>query len=308
MSDVSPRAFDWSLIASLADESFGIPPDVTFQIDDGDQVYEIKAHKTILGMVSLPFKTMLYTTEVGDKTAKVIRIGETTGPAFQILIDAIYQTKSLFDSLKGKSVEEIFDVVYLIEQYQISQLQEFQDAVKELLSDYPVTEDSVLDVAGEAMEYSTLFQKEAHYLLLKCAKFLQPKLKDAQSIFNYAAKINDKKEVFTSLLGLMKDLPPIKCSNCGYEDCKDGLPIQDNEFREGLNVTNNIDDDEGGYWEGQDKGPGTIMKVVVEGNYVEVCGPRYMDDMDDDEYGCYDKQNYDGNPTFNFFCKELPLV
>merc|ERR1719186_507082 len=43
-------------------------------------------------MVSLPFKTMLYTTEVGDKTAKVIRIGETTGPAFQILIDAIYKT------------------------------------------------------------------------------------------------------------------------------------------------------------------------------------------------------------------------
>ena len=37
---MSPTSFDWSkLIADLTDETFGIPPDVVFQIVENDQVF-----------------------------------------------------------------------------------------------------------------------------------------------------------------------------------------------------------------------------------------------------------------------------
>jgi len=295
---MSGNPFNWSLVAGMADEAFGIPPDVTFQIVEGDQVYEIRAHKTILGLVSPSFKMMFYTTEVGDKTSKVVKIGQTTAPAFQTLIDAIYHTKSLKDSLKGKSIKEIFDVIFLIEQYQIGQL---KDTVKELLSDYPVTDDSVLEVAGEAMEYSTMFQKEAKYLLRKCAEFLKDKLKDVQSIFTYAAEINDGKEVFTALLALMKDISPMKCLNCGYEDCQDGNPIDEEEFRVGLMVTNNKAND--GYWAGKgghDFGTGKVRFVIHGGVGVDAVKPG----ADAMFYGGNHIANYgDGFPNFLFSCK-----
>ena len=66
--------YDWSrLVADVTDESFGIPFDVGFQIVENGQMYEIEAHIMILGIVSSTFKTMFYSTDVGDKTAKSIR-------------------------------------------------------------------------------------------------------------------------------------------------------------------------------------------------------------------------------------------
>merc|ERR1719186_1326071 len=117
---MSPIRFDWSLVAGIADETFGIPPDVTLLIMENSHIHKIKAHKVILGMVSPMFKMLFYTSEVGDKTANEFKIEETTASAFQILIDAVYNTKSIEDSLKDKSIKEVFDVVYLIEQYQIA--------------------------------------------------------------------------------------------------------------------------------------------------------------------------------------------
>jgi len=231
--------FHWSkLIAGVQDETFGIPADVVFEIVENDELHEIKAHKWLLAMVSLPFKTMFYTTEVGNKAAETFKIEQTTAPAFQIMMDAIYETKSIEDSLKGKSVQEVFDVLHLIEQYQISELAE---AVQEILANYPVDDDTVMEVAEEATEYTTLFQKEAKLLLLNCAKFLEPKFKDSKNIYRYAAK-TDKKEVFSTLLAMMDEIQPVqdkKCSNCGYENCRDGNTIGEDEFREGLIVTPN---------------------------------------------------------------------
>ena len=55
--------FKWSrLIAEITDETFGIPPDVVFQIVENDQLHEIKVHKMILSMVIPTFKTMFYST------------------------------------------------------------------------------------------------------------------------------------------------------------------------------------------------------------------------------------------------------
>ena len=59
------------------------------------------------------------------------------------------------------------------------------------------------EVAEEAMHQSRLFQKEALLLLVTCAKFLKPKLKDAKSILKYIEENEDKKEVVFSLLSRM---------------------------------------------------------------------------------------------------------
>ena len=78
---MNPIPFDWSkLIAKTTDESFGIMPDVTFQIVEKmgtkRKLHEVKAHKMILEMVSPTFKTMFYITDVGDKALEMIQISE----------------------------------------------------------------------------------------------------------------------------------------------------------------------------------------------------------------------------------------
>ena len=121
-SVVSAEPFDWPrLITKMTNESFGIPPDVTFQIKENGELHEVKAHKMILGMVSPTFMTMFYTTDVGDKNANVIKIKKTTAPAFRIMINAVYNVKSIDASLEGKSVHEIFDVMILVLMYQIAE-------------------------------------------------------------------------------------------------------------------------------------------------------------------------------------------
>ena len=94
---MSVTHFDWStFIAEVSD----IPPDVVFEIMEDGQLHEIKAHKIVLGMVSITLKTMFYTTEVGDRMAQNIKIEETSKQAFQIIIDDLYKIKSIEDSLQ----------------------------------------------------------------------------------------------------------------------------------------------------------------------------------------------------------------
>ena len=74
-------------------------------------MHEIEAHKTILAMISPFFKTMFYSTDVGNKSAKIFKIERTTAAGFQIVKDAIYNNKTIGDSLKDKSVDEVFHFV-----------------------------------------------------------------------------------------------------------------------------------------------------------------------------------------------------
>ena len=70
------------------------------------------------------------------------------------MINAVYNVNSINESLKGKSIHEIFNVMILVEMYQIAELIE---AVKEQLAKYPITDDSVLEVAEDAKEYTRMF-------------------------------------------------------------------------------------------------------------------------------------------------------
>merc|ERR550519_1682502 len=131
----------------------------------------------------------------------------------------------------------------LVERYHIVELIE---AAKELLANYPIADDTVLEVAGDAMEYTNMFETEAQQVLLNCAKFLKSKLKDFKAVTRYAAENEDRKEVFASLLAKMNNMAPTECPNCNKETCKDGEKVRDDEFREGLVVTNNTYSD---YWD-----------------------------------------------------------
>merc|ERR1719186_2208228 len=187
-------------------------------------------------MISPFFKTMFYSMVAGDKTTKVFKIEKTTASAFRIIKDAIYNNKSIGDSLQGKSVDEVFHVVELVERLQIKELME---VMKEYLANFPITDDSVLEVAGEAMEYNTLFEAQSEQLQITCAKFLMPKLKEVKDTMRYAKENKDRREVFASLLVLMDDIVPDVCPNCKKEICQDGLAVPVDELKEGIVVTNN---------------------------------------------------------------------
>ena len=233
--------FNWTnLISEMTDSGFGIQPDVTFRIVEDGEIKEVRAHKMILGMVSPMFKKMFFTTDVGDKTAEKIDIKETTLVAFEVMIDAIYNTKSIEDSLKGKSVQEFFDVINLIERYQIAELQKI---IKKYVYNYPISGETVLDVAAEAMEYSHLFQTEAQYIILKCAKLLKPKLSDATSIMKYISENMNHKDVVSTLITKIYDNFEKPCPNCSYkkENCQNGKEVKADELKTGILVRNNKD-------------------------------------------------------------------
>lgn len=294
---MSATPFNWPvLIAEIIDEASGIPPDVFFQIMEDDQVQEVKAHKMVLAMVSPMFRKMFYTSDVGDKTAKEIKIKETTKAAFEVMLDAIYNIRSLEENLKDKSVHEVFGVINLVERYQISELQE---VVKTYISNYPVTDNTVIQIAADATEYTNLFHEEAQHILIACTKFLQPKLSDAKSIFSYAAEINHQKEVFTILLALMNDLPPTEpklCQNCKYQHCQNGMGINQEDFKVGMTVTNNRSNL---YWGESFYGTGKITKVDNITVNMEII--TNGDNRQFRSGGHYNK-NYNGIPAFAFSC------
>merc|ERR1719203_1924448 len=114
------------------------------------------------------------------------------------------------------------------------------------------------------MEYTEMFEVEAQKLLRICAKVLKNKLKNVDSMIRYIAK--NKGEVLSVLLDLMGDMIGSECRNCKKEMCRDGEGVKQEEFREGLVVTNNKDCI---YWDELDYGIGRIMKVEAEGVEVE---------------------------------------
>jgi len=182
------------------------PPDVAFRIKDNNGEHEIKAHALVLAMASDEFNKMLFGRGNNmEQTSEYIIVRENKA-AFEIMVNAIYNTSPIEESLKNKSVHELFTVLDLVMKYQIPEL---VLAVKELLAIFPLTDDTVLEVANDAMQCSSVFQElqdDANALLFLCAKFLKPKFNDAQSVFQYAAQNEDWKDVVYKLQVLMKDI------------------------------------------------------------------------------------------------------
>jgi hypothetical protein len=221
-----------SLPAQFISTNSEIPPDILFLFkgvssDDAG----VAAHKMILAMVSQVFRNMFYVHDTTDRVANKILIEDTTKPAFQIMIDAVYNAKPMKDSLKGLSLHEIFAVLYLVTKYEIHNL---VLKVKEFLSSFPITEDIVLAVATDAMEYLDTFGAVAQNVLLSCAKFLRPKFPNVNSLLRFVAENGDRITTVHKLVVLMDQMTPPICSNCDSETCLNGKEVQVSQFKVGL--------------------------------------------------------------------------
>jgi len=228
----SPHSFNPDF---LSDKS-PIPHDITFIFLEDDPG-EVSAHKTILGMASEVFLNMFFKHNTRDKSAREIVMKNTNRTAFKIMIEAIYNSKSIEENLRGKSLHEMFTVLNLVTQYEIADL---VLAVKACLSSFPITEvDSVLDIASDAVEYLATFEEDAQNVLLLCAKFLNEELRDVNSFSQFVSNNSDRFVVVDRLLILMGEMKPPVCSNCLKTPCLDGVPVKQSQVREGLKVANN---------------------------------------------------------------------
>merc|ERR1719203_662405 len=160
---------------------------------------------------------MFYTVDTKDKSASEITIEDTTEPAFRIMIDAIYSVKPIKESLQGKTVNETFAVLHLVSKYNIPEL---MLAVKDYISSYSLTEDSVLEVAGAAIEHLPTYKQDSQKLLIACLNFLKTKFKDMNSFLQVVAKNGEHMSSLHKLAVLADGLPP--CSNCSKDPCENG--------------------------------------------------------------------------------------
>merc|ERR1719186_2213157 len=187
-------------------------------------------------MVSQTFRNMFYVHDTNDRLATEILIEDANKPAFQIMIDAVYNAKRMKDSLKGLSLHEIFAVLYLVTKYEIHDL---VLKVEEFLSSFPITEDIVLAVATDAMDYLDTFEAVAENVLLSCAKFLRPKFPNVNSLLRFVTENGDRITTVHKLVVLMDQMTPPICSNCDSETCLNGKEVQVSQFKVGLKVAYN---------------------------------------------------------------------
>ena len=157
---------NWS---QALDPTFGLPPDIAFNIieEDVDDEFSgkdaIAAHKYFLAMVSPVFKAMFF--GLTKETREVVPIRETSKDAFTLMIHYIYQKKICW---MEKGVILLLEVVNLAEMYDLEGLME---EVKKPLAKYPLTPDTVIHVASAAETFSH-FYEISRKLFSHCATFL----------------------------------------------------------------------------------------------------------------------------------------
>merc|ERR1719402_974200 len=151
---------------------------------------------------------------------------DTTAPAFRIFIDAIYGVTHIQESLGGKSVDEIFAVPYLVHKYDIPEL---VLAIQDTISSLPLTASTVLEVAGDVMDYTSTFQEEADQLLHTCAKFLKNKLTRSSDMFRLIAENGDRLEVIHKLAVLVRQIKNPDSRGESRTPCLTSSDVSDSE-------------------------------------------------------------------------------
>ena len=234
----------WSLrLAQFLEASSEIPTDITFKIEDEiKEEKKVKAHRMVMGLASPVFRKMLFVTRTDDKEASEIFVEEAIVAAFRAMVDAIYNTKTIKESLKENTVHEMFAVLNLVKKYRIPEL---VLPTRDCLATYPLSEEVVLEVAGDAMKYLNIFDEEAKELLLHCAKFLKPKFVGENSVFKFTAANKERGDVLLELFALMDNIKSEHCKNCIQIQCKDGQEVTEGEFYVGLKI---ICNNSKGYW------------------------------------------------------------
>ena len=288
----------WSLrLAQFLEASSEIPTDINFKIEDETKEEKnVKAHRMVMGMASPAFRKMLFVTRTDDKVAEEISVEETSEAAFRAMVEAIYNTKTIKESLKEKTVHEMFAVLNLVKKYQIPEL---VLPARDCLATFPLTEEVVLEVAGDAMKYLNTFDEEAKELLIHCAKFLKPKFVGENSVFKFTAANKERGDILLELFALMDNIKPEKCENCIQTQCKDGQEVTEGEFYVGLRI---ICNNSKGYWVSDIVGNrGTVASIVPGSVTLKDCQAGSAN-LYIDSSGNY-KVNHNGRSTFSYYCK-----
>jgi len=222
----------YSKLSPLLDPTSGIPSDVTFKmVGHEDEVLgELKCHKVLLAAFSPVFKNMFFGPM--KETNAVIQVKQTTIEAFEKMIEYIYKPDN---DWSGLTVLELYDIINLAERYDMPML---TSEVKAKMQNMALTLETLMDVAHTAAQF-TQFEEVSSALLLSCAKFLQKAITGPGDQLQYAVDQagTGREATVLHLFGLIRNLPPLKCANCGQIKCLASEPVDRQEkFRIGLKI------------------------------------------------------------------------
>jgi len=253
-----------------------LPYDITFEIIGNERCKgrKIKAHKSILAVISPVFKRMFYGAL--KETRNVIPIEQTTADAFEKLIDFFYHVDIDYKSM---GVLELFDMVNLAEQYDVPKL------MRELivgLTMVPLTMQNFMEVANIASKFSQ-FEDASSALLLHCAKYFHEKVikrePDEQMKFMAAQHREGRGDVALELLTLAESMTPVVCDNCHEKECLVGMEVPPEKLFSGQHVKANH---QSNYWN-KDLGYQNLRFSVIKfdrGSYkvtLKAKDPAYRD-------------------------------
>ena len=144
--------FDWSPLSILLTNSSTIPTDITFKVVDKEEqvLATLEAHKMIVALHSEHFKNAFYGSGVKfkDEEEGIMVIKETTKEAFEHLLGFLYDRRIDF---KTNNLVELYEILNLAKRYQVREL---KDKTVEVLKNFAISVDNVVEVAAAAEEFS----------------------------------------------------------------------------------------------------------------------------------------------------------
>ena len=215
----------------LSDNS-AIPYDVRFEVVE--EVYDeftyekfeldrktVEAHKILLSAASPVFRSQFYGKMKSNQN--YFEIKETKIKAFDLFIQIIYGVENL--SLDISDMFEILDLAdfYIIEPIKVKMI----DAIKNEMNFENLK--TIADAAATYIHHEQL----AKDMLKNCGKFLQNNLRSSNQIIEFLQDELMEPELIDQILD-------IKCDNCEYFECKDGLYAifpEHKPLRPGVRVT-----------------------------------------------------------------------
>lgn len=142
-----------------------LPFDVAFNIIEGGIVTEqILAHRYLMATCSSVFCTEFF-GPLAEKR-KIIPIKETTGHAFNFLLQYMYGFRLNYEEI---AVDQLFEILNLAERYDVAVLKEH---VTTKLAELSIIEEEVVEVAQVALSYSH-FETASNSVLLACSRIVK---------------------------------------------------------------------------------------------------------------------------------------
>lgn len=203
-----------------------LPCDISFQIVSSSTTFKkirplkssevagkdniFTAHKFLLSAYSPVFRSMFF-GPLGE-TSDMVTIEDTTVKAFGALIDYVYQ-KDVYWS--GSSWNEVFDIVYLADKYQMTDLLEI---LKEYVREYClIKDDAMVNLARSAFDHSH-FPDISEAAIENCVQYVRRSRPSNSDLFKFAksfVKENKDDMILSKVVCLASTVRAEGCENCG---------------------------------------------------------------------------------------------